>query len=178
MHVGSVVVTLSTGRQQALSDLYQERPLALIFLRHFGCIFCREQVANLREHEDWNLAFVTMGSPEEAAEFRAMMKSPHIFISDPMARLYEEFGLERGSVRQMFSGQVWKRGFQAASKGHAVGRPVGDPWRMPGEFVVNTQGRVVWERRPRHAGDNASIEDLKKALADATRPEVALLGEE
>jgi hypothetical protein len=179
MHVGSAVVTLSTGRQAPLSDLYREKPLGLVFLRHFGCIFCREQVSALRTREDLNIAFVSMGRPEETAEFRAMLKSPHPFVCDPEAKLYEEFGLERGSVRQMFGAQVWKRGFQAASKGHSVGRPVGDPWRMPGEFVINTKGRIVWEHRPRHAGDNSPVSALEQALKQATEvAELAELGEE
>lgn len=169
MIVGSEVVTLSTGRQAALREFYEDHPLALIFLRHFGCIFCRERVADLREESGMNVLFVTMGRVEEAAEFRATLRSPHPFISDPEAKLYEAFGLERGTTKQMFSGEVWRRGAQAAMKGHTVGRPIGDPWRMPGEFVLDTTGRVVWEHRPRHAGENASPEALKKALENASR---------
>lgn len=169
MQVKPTIVTLSTGEQKALADLYAEKPLALVFLRHFGCIFCREQVAELRAHPDWNVAFVTMGDVVGAADFKVLMKSPHTFLCDPDAKLYEEFGLERGSVKQMFSGEVWARGFQAARKGHTVGRPVGDPWRMPGEFVIDTSGTVVWEHRPRHAGESATTSQIEAALKKAAK---------
>ena len=32
-----------------LRDQLGERPTLLVFLRHFGCTFCRETVADLRE---------------------------------------------------------------------------------------------------------------------------------
>lgn len=172
MKAPAEIVRKSTGEEISLRSLYEERPLALVFLRHFGCIFCREQVADLRDHPDRNIAFVCMAGPDEAEDFRRLMKSPHVFLCDPEAKLYEDFELERGSVKQMFGGEVWRRGFGAGLKGHAVGRPVGDPWRMPGEFILGTDGSVVWEHRPRHAGDHSPADVLIGALEKAAKAPV------
>lgn len=160
----SGVVTLSTGEQKDAASFYSERPVAVVFLRHFGCIFCREQVAELKQHPDWNVVFVCQATPDEVAEFKATMKAVHPFLCDPDARIYEDFGLERGALKQLFGPGVWKRGAQAMAKGARPGRTVGDPWRMPGEFIFNTNGVLVWEHRPRHAGDHSSAETLGKAL--------------
>jgi hypothetical protein len=52
-----------------------ERPLFLVFLRHFGCTFCREAVADLAEKREAiaakgvPLAFVHMGTEEKARWF-------------------------------------------------------------------------------------------------------------
>lgn len=127
-------------------------------------MFCREHVAELRDLESLNLAFVCMSQPQEAEKFRAEMELSQALVCDPTAHLYDVVGLPRGKFRQMFGFPVWKRGAEAARKGHRVGKPVGDPWRMPGVFVVNRQGEVVWEQRPLHAGDNAAPEDIAEAI--------------
>lgn len=74
-------------------------------------------------------------------------------IADPTARLYEAFGLPRGGIKELFGPAVWACGVRATRKGHAVGRPVGDPFRMPGFFLVE-RGEIVWRHEPKHAGDH------------------------
>ncbi len=165
MYAPNVVVALDGKEQKDLASFYRERPLVLIFLRHFGCIFCREQVAQLRSHPEWNVLFVTMGTQEEATEFRQSMESPHRFISDPNKRLYEDFGLRRGSFGQMFSPRTFKRGFQATRAGNSVGKPVGDPWQLSGAFLIGTDGRVLGEHRSSDASDNLTTEDISGWLA-------------
>lgn len=127
-------------------------------------------MAELREKKEWNLIFVAMAAPEEAAEFRAKMESPHRFLCDPEAKLYDAFGLKRGGVKQMFNAHSFKRGFEAVRKGHGVGAPVGDPWRLGGTFVLDMTGRVRWEHRNEDAGDNAQLDELERALVRAGTP--------
>ena len=160
MFAPNVVVALDGNEQRELAAFYRDQPVVLIFLRHFGCIFCREQVAQLRTHPEWNVLFVTMGTQEEATEFRASMESPHRFISDPNKRLYEDFGLRRGSFGQMFSPRTFRRGFQATRAGHSVGKPVGDPWQLSGAFLIGQDGRILGEHRSSDASDNLSVDDI------------------
>lgn len=64
-------------------------------------------------------------------------------FSDPQQNLYRAFALRRGSVREIFNGFVWKRGFDVFVKGkHGVGRLVGDGFQMPGVFLVHN-GSIV-----------------------------------
>ncbi len=93
------------------------------------------------------------------------MRSPHRFVCDPEARLYEQFGLARGTTKQMFSGRVFAAGVVATLEGHRVGRPIGDPWRMPGVFVLAPEdGEVVWAHRSRDASDNPPVSEIGRAL--------------
>lgn len=165
MKAPTIDVTLSTGEVVPLSRLYAEKPLVLVFLRHFGCTFCREHVAELRVLSQHNVVFVGMGTVEQTREFKERMRSPHLFIADPERKLYQAFGLGKGSGKQMFNPRVFARGFGATLRGHWVGLPIGDPWQMPGVFLIDTRGEVVWEYRSVDASDNPSPETIARALS-------------
>jgi peroxiredoxin len=161
------VVTLHTGEAVELGTLYAKQPLALVFLRHFGCIFCREQIAQLRNFSDENVVFVGMGNIEETAAFRLKMESPQTYISDPNKSLYEEFGLRRGSFAQMFNTSTFRRGFDAMRAGTSIGgRPVGDPMMLAGVFVIDTSGEIIHSHFSRDASDNLSGNDISAMLRE------------
>jgi len=83
-------------------------------------------------------------------------------VADAPRRLYAAFGIGQGGKRQMFGLGVWLAGTRAALKGHAAGKAVGDPWTMPGLFLVKGDA-ILWCHAFRHAGDHpnfALIPDL------------------
>lgn len=134
--------TSQTG--QTLASLIEDRPVLLVFLRHFGCTFCREAVAEISEQrraieaQGAPLAFVHLGTEEKAAWFfkpYALLDVPR--FSDPPGRLYQEFGLVRAQLRQYLNADSISRMFAAWLKGHFVGYPAGDVLRMPGAFLVH-----------------------------------------
>jgi peroxiredoxin len=128
---------------QTLATL-AERPLFLVFLRHFGCTFCREAVADLAEKRHTiegkgvPLAFVHLGTEEKARWFFKpynMLDVPR--FSDPDARLYQAFGLLRAELRQYLNSESILRMLGAWFRGHFVGFPAGDIERMPGAFLID-----------------------------------------
>lgn len=116
-------------------------------------MFCREQIAQLRGFPDLNIAFVSMGTPAEAADYRAQQRSPHLFICDPDRALYNEFALPQGSFTQLFNPTTFARGVRAATRGYGLGKPVGDTRQLGATFVIDTSGEVIWEYRAKHAAD-------------------------
>lgn len=80
-------------------------------------------------------------------------------VSDTDMRFYHGFGLKRGGPRQMFGLRNWIRGLQAARRGYRQGAAVGDPWMMPGAFLVEGE-RVLWMHRYRVAGDEPDWSEL------------------
>ncbi len=64
----------------------------------------------------------------------------------------------------MFGSGVWACGARAASKGHMIGAPVGDPWIMPGLFFVDN-GQILWQHDFAHAGDHPDWETLPETFA-------------
>jgi hypothetical protein len=87
-------------------------------------------------------------------------------VADAPRRLYAAFGIGQGGKRQMFGPGVWLAGARAALKGHAGGEAAGDPWTMPGLFLVKGHA-ILWRHAFRHAGDHpdfARIPDVLRAL--------------
>lgn len=146
-----------------LSEFYRDGPLLLVFLRHLGCIFCRQQVAALREKTDWNLAFVCMADPTEAERFKHELRSPHRFVCDPDAALYRAFGLAQGSWGQLLAWDAVVKGLKAFRSGHSAGKPVGDIRQLSGVFLVDVHGEVRWSHASRTSADFPGLEVLRRA---------------
>lgn len=171
MLASNIEIDLSTGQRIPLTELYRERPLALVFLRHLGCAFCKLQVASLRDAVDMNLAFVTLGSVQDTEAFRVRMFSSHTFIADPQKILYKAFGLNRGSLWQMIQPRVIGKGMVATLRGYPNKRSGGDPMQMPGAFVLNRNGKVVWQHTSIDASDIVTEEFLRQGIARAQQSE-------
>ena len=152
---GVIGVNLMPG---SLGDQLGGDPVLLVFLRHFGCIFCRETVADLREtaeaQQDFpKVVFFFLGSPTEGRAFMRRYWPGAAAVSDPEQRFYKAFGVERGGMLDMFGPPVWRAKRRAEAKGHSNGERQGDIWMMPGAFLVR-DGRVLWSHAYRHAADH------------------------
>ena len=164
---------MQTNTGQTIATMSEKRPVMLVFLRHFGCTFCREALADIAarqaeiEAAGTQLVFVHM-SPNEVAEryFQRYDLAGAVHISDPDCRYYRAFGLLKGNFRQLFGLQSWIRGFNAGVvNGHGVGtRQLGDGFQMPGIFVI--QGGEVRESFVHKlASDRPDYEGLARCCA-------------
>jgi len=148
-----------TNQGETIADLSRRRPALLVFLRHLGCTFCREALSDLSEQrrsieqQGVQIVLVHMADDEDAAalfEKYGLGDAPR--VGDPDKQLYHALGLGRGSIGQLFGPKVLLRGFSATFSGNIVGRPEGDPWQMPGAFLIR-DGQVVEAFRHRTAAD-------------------------
>jgi hypothetical protein len=134
---------------QALGDA----PAMVIFLRSFGCTFCREAMADVAKLKDSirasgiQIAFVHSASPAEAAPwFHKYGLDDVTQVSDPGLAHYRAFGLEQKALPTIVNPKVWTRG-AASALAHGFGSQTVDELRlMPGVFVVQ-HGRVLAEYR-------------------------------
>ena len=94
-----------TGR--TLLELVDDSPVLLIFLRHFGCSFCRQtlddvsRIRALVETKGVRPVFVHLGSPERAKPYFDYYHLSDVErVSDPGATLYASsvFQLPRKNV--------------------------------------------------------------------------------
>jgi peroxiredoxin len=129
---------------QTILEVSSERPLLLVFLRHFGCTFCREAVAELEslrgqiEAGGTGLAFVHLGTEPRAAKFFAPYHLDDLpRFADGEGKLYEAFGLARAEFRQYFNRESIFRMLMAWMEGNFIGLPAGDVQRMPGAFLLH-----------------------------------------
>jgi peroxiredoxin len=136
------------GAGRSLLELSETHALLLVFLRHTGCTFCREALADLRSSRDQierhaSIVLVHLGEEGSAQQvFRSYALGEVSRVSDPTRTLYRAFELRRGRFLELFGPSVWLPGVVALLRGHGVGMPEGDAFQMPGVFVVR-EGRVV-----------------------------------
>ncbi len=135
-------VMTSTGN--TLAELSKESAVMLIFLRHFGCTFCREALADISEKQGKlremgvKIVYVHMATNAEADEYFPKFKLENVVhISDEECELYERFGLVKGNFKQLFGLNTWIRGFEAGVvRKLGIGKIIGDGFQMPGVFII------------------------------------------
>jgi hypothetical protein len=139
----NLLAAYSSQDGQSLADA-ASRPLFLVFLRHFGCTFCREAVDIISQKRQEieaggsKLAFVHLGTEEKAQWFfkpYGLLDVPR--FGDPEGPLYQAFGLLRAELRQYLNSESILRMLLAWSHGNFVGLPAGDIQRMPGAFLMD-----------------------------------------
>ena len=161
----------------SIDHLSRTSPVLMVFLRHAGCTFCREALADLArqrrrlEQSGVQMLLVHMGEREFGREFFSKYGLEDLpQISDPHRHLYRAFGLRRGDVRMLFGPKVWIRGLQAAVlQRHGAGKLVGDGFQMPGVFLV-FHGQVIRCYRHQSAADRPdyvtfATSDLQQATS-------------
>ncbi len=157
-----------TNTGDDLRTVSEESPVLLVFLRHFGCTFCREALYDIQEQREQieangtKIVLVHMLEDEEEASMElakfGITDIPH--IGDPECILYRKFELKKGSVGQLFGFKVWMRGFHnALVKGYGQGKEQGDAFQMPGTFLV-FQGLVHKAFRHESAADKPNYVNL------------------
>ena len=142
----------------------------LVFLRHSGCTFCKEALADIAarrariEASGVRIVLVHMTPAHLAGDWLESSGLGGVdHLSDPDRRLYRAMGLGRGSLRQLFGLRCFVRGVAATLRGHIVGRLVGDGFQMPGAFLIR-DGVVTSAYRHASAADRPDYVAIACAL--------------
>ena len=166
--ISTALASMATLDGQLVASLSQDQPVLLVFLRHFGCTFCREALQDLSDRQEKiaeygsKLVLVHMSDSDTAERYFTKYELRDVaHVSDPSCRYYEAFGLTKGTARQLFGLHSWIRGFEAGVvNGHGIGtRQLGDGFQMPGVFVVQ-RGQVTGQFIHKLAGDRPEYTDL------------------
>ncbi len=171
----SVELALRLARCQSgesLLSLSRRRPRLVVCLRHLGCTFCRESLADLSrlrseiERSGTGIVLVHPGAEDRAAELFATYDLEDLpRFADPDRVLYRALGLARGSLLQLAGPRVVWRALVATLRGHRAGRKGGDVRQMPGVFLVD-RGRLIEAFRHR---DVAERPDYRAIIATLDR---------
>lgn len=135
-----------------LLELTDRQPTMVVFLRHFGCTFCRETLSELAKIKNdirengTQLVLVHMLEDEDKAHEQIALYNlnPVITISDPEAILYKKFNLKRGTLMQLLGPKTLFRGFlEGLVYKHGLNMGLGgDVTQMPGIFLLY-KGKVI-----------------------------------
>jgi hypothetical protein len=145
---------METNYGVSVSQLNAENDVLLVFLRFFGCTFCREAISDIAaiqsklESYAVKLVFVHMARDPETPDtfFSRYQLSDVHHVTDQTSYFYAQFGLVKASQGQLMGFRNWVRGFQSAViEGHGFTKPddaLGDVFQMPGVFVLRN-GKVI-----------------------------------
>lgn len=118
-------------------------------------------------HYNATVALISVGSPADTAAFCESREIglPFVCLSDAEKRAYAAYGLSRGTVSELLlSPRLWGRGLRATLHGHFAGLPKGDPFQMPGVFIVDQAGMICYAHFYEDASDNPPNAELFAVL--------------
>ena len=119
-------VVLSDKSTKLLSSFWQQRPLALVFPRFFGCPFGRRQILQLCHEQNAlgdagiDVVLVSSGTCEQAEFFRRDYKVPFTIICDPDRALFKKYDLREMSFRDYLSPRMHAKTIHVLAQGSAI----------------------------------------------------------
>lgn len=168
-HAPDVTLPDDQNRPTRLSDLWQQQPLVLVFVRHSGCTLCLDHSVVLREAYSEiraagaEVVVVTMDDPARLQAFKERWKLPFICLADPGQVGYRAFQCPRGSLLAVAGPAMWWRAIKSLFR-HGAGLVRGDPMQLPGAFIIDRGGTLRFVHRSRHSADWASPDQLLSVL--------------
>jgi hypothetical protein len=155
---------------ESLLSLSRRQPRLVVCLRHLGCTFCRESLADLGrlrleiESSGTGIVLVHPTDDERAAALFADFGLDDLpRFADRDRILYQALGLSRGSFLQLLGPRVIWRASVATLRGHRLGLKDGDARQMPGVFLVQ-DGRIVEAFRHRDVADKPDYQVIASRL--------------
>ena len=160
--LSQTLASIRTESGASLLELAEASPVLLVFLRHFGCSFCRQaisDVAELRPELDKRgvrPVFVHLGTPERAKPFFDYYGIGDVErVSDPEAKIYQlpVFAISRiHPALTLFQPAVWAGWLKGAIFKHGIGAIREDGKQMQAIFFLKGP-KVVREFRYKTIAD-------------------------
>ena len=153
------------GQNHPMNSLWAEQPAVILFLRHFGCMFCQDHikqaVALHGEFLEHGTKFYAIGhgTVEQAKAFVEANSVPFPVYCDPTKKIYDLAGFKRGFGIGLGS---LRKARALMKEGKRPGAPQGDPKQQGGALVILPGGDRVWSHRDKFVGD---VADLRKMLS-------------
>jgi peroxiredoxin len=161
----------TSGNPVQLSEFWSEKPLVLMFLRYYGCAFCKEQAIALRteylrfKDAGCRIVCVGAGAYQTARAFQILYGLPfEIVTCGEKLDIFNTYGLGKarlgqilnqnvlfGLIRNMLHG-IFNNPFSAQAL----------RFQMPGSFVIDRSGKIVLAD---FAKDLSQLTDMERLLS-------------
>jgi peroxiredoxin len=166
------------GEPVRLADAWRDHPAVVVWLRHFGCVFCREHVAEVRaarpdiEALHGGIVFVGNGTPRAAAWFQTRFAPDSTVVTDPDLVTYRAIGARSGLMSTL-GPKAWGAGLRAFGTGARQTTTKGHPFQQGGVLVIAPANKVLYRHVSATAGDHAPLDRVLAALRAADAPSAA-----
>lgn len=168
-----------TNKDEVLLEMSEKQPVMLVFLRHFGCTFCREMLSEIAKNRQ---CIESKGVKIVLVHQLSVCDAHHYFkkfnlhevesVSDPELILYKGFHLRRGKLSQIFG---WKDLSRMFFKGNLIKLGIAsfkeeDPFQMPGVFIVR-DGKIITKFVHTSVSDTVPYQELAECIHTTLWPE-------
>lgn len=158
------------GDSVALESLWAEQPVLLTLVRHFGCQFCREQVAQMRrirgdiEALGTAMVFIGNGTPPMAEAFVEETGLDVPLYTNPGREVYQALGTRRPPAIALLDPRLWLNGLRSVLHGHFPRPRRGDSAQLGGVFLILPDGSMPYAYRSERGGDHPSNSEVLAAV--------------
>lgn len=167
LELAEVLRTAMTQNGQSLYDLSQQQDLLVVCLRHSGCTYCREALADLGRQQaairqsGIRPVVIHMSSEEQGHSLLAQYGCADIdHVSDPTRRIYRALELRLGTLTELFGVKAfWRALIGGTIFKYGFGPIVGNAQQLAGAFVIRN-GAIVRSFRHRSSSDRADYQEL------------------
>ena len=168
-----IVNTRDRNDKKALKELWAEKPCILIFLRRLGCPLCRtyancmDKLRPLIEKKGgqvicMSFEFFGEGSDQDRTFEKLGFWTGPLYTIDKS--VYNElFG--RKGLMDNFYGLLDMNKDAVEKAKNTPGNYKGDGFQLGGQFVVDSNGKVIFEHRQKLFGDDATFDALYDAIS-------------
>lgn len=167
-----VTLRSADGGEQRLGDLWADRPVVVVFLRHFGCHLCREHAALLSQRYDevvergGDVVAVGTGSVRYAQAFVADEDVPFTVLVDDDAEAANAAAVRSVTPFGLFSPRSWPGAWAARRAGHKVHKAGKRVTQLGATFVLGPGSQVRFAHVDAHTADHADLEAVLAALPE------------
>ena len=157
------------GAPVRLASTWAERPVVLVLLRHFGCLFCKEQAAEMSaigdaiERLGAGLVFIGSGSAQYARWFQEDYAPRWPVYSDAELVTYQALEARRGFRSSVNPRTMWL-GLRAILRGFRQGSTQGDQFQQGAVCIVTPEGAMPYLHVSEIAGDHPRPSAVLAAL--------------
>ncbi len=159
------------GEPHRLGDYWADRPVILVFLRHFGCLLCREHAAMLTQHYSEitaagaEVVAVGTGNRHYAGAFVEDEQVPYPVLVDDQAEAAHAASVKKVDPVTLILDPRSIKGALAARRAgfrvHKSGKRVN---QLGATFVLGPGSTVRYAHVDVHTADHAPIPEVLAAL--------------
>lgn len=146
----NILLQTTDGENVQLAQFWQRAPVLIFFVRHIGCVFCREQVRAMAQRYDdiraRNAEVIAIIPTDaiNAGRFARSLRLPYPVLSDTPRRAFAAFGLYETTMSDLAQPEVLLRTARQFARGNI---PTVNPFsssltQLGGVFIVDSAGIV------------------------------------
>jgi peroxiredoxin len=159
------------GSAVRLRDLWRDGPAVIVWLRQFGCPFCRAYATELNQARSRfaeagaRLVLIGQGTPDDATRFRRHLRIDLPVLTDLDRVTYLWAGTKLATLDELIGPIVVARGLLAMARNRVVlGHNTADEAQLGGSIVVLPDGTIPFSHISRDASDMAPPAEILAVL--------------